>query len=118
MPRTLLESHKHPTLPRLSLDKRADSRYWQARTFLDGKVRLKSTKTDELTTAFRLAEEWYRRELRASIAAERAHPIDKMGRTPTVGDLFQHYRNTLSKPKREQADMRWLAAGLFWRAMP
>jgi hypothetical protein len=37
MARTLLESHPHPKYPRLTLDLRADSKFYQARIFLDSK---------------------------------------------------------------------------------
>jgi integrase len=118
MGRLLLESHRHPKLPRLTLDLRADSRYWQARTFLDGKVRLKSTKVESLPAAFRVAEAWYRQELRASIAVAREHPLDRLASTPTIGELYASYRTMLTKARRAYCDTKWGAVAPFWRAVP
>jgi hypothetical protein len=117
MGRTLLESHRHPKLPRLALDLRADSRYWQARTFLDGKVRLKSTKVETLPAALRIAEDWYKHELRASITEAREHPLDRLATTPTIGELYANYRTTLTKARRAYCDTKWGAVGPFWRAV-
>jgi hypothetical protein len=65
--RTLLETHKHPDYPRLLIDLRADSRFYQARVYLDGKQQQWSTKTDQLKTAFKLAEDDYKKRLRSSV---------------------------------------------------
>lgn len=118
MGRMLLESHRHPKLPRLTLDLRADSRYWQARTYLDGKVRLKSTKVETLPAAFKVAEDWYKRELRASVAAAREHPLDRLASTPTIGELYANYRTTLTKARRAYCDTKWGAVAPYWRAVP
>jgi integrase len=118
MSRVLLESHVHPKLPRLYLDLRAISRYWYARTYLDGKVRLKSTKVESLPAAFRVAEAWYRQELRASVVAAREHPLDRLASTPTIGELYASYRTTLAKARRTYCDTKWGAVASFWRAVP
>lgn len=117
MAQTLLESHKHPKYPRLSLDLRADSRFYQARTYLDGKVRLKSTKTIELPTAFKIAEVWYKVQLRASVSEGRQHPLDKLTTDPTLAELFANYRLTLQPHRRDYVDIKWGAINYFWRVL-
>ncbi len=117
MARTLLETHKHPQYPRLALDLRADSRFYQARTYLDGKVWLKSTKTGALPTAFKIAEVWYKAQLKASVSEARQHPLDKLTTDPTIGELFANYRLTLPKHRREYVDIKWGAIGYYWRAI-
>jgi hypothetical protein len=63
VPKTkVLEQYPHPKYPRLIIDRRTNSRFYQARTFLDGKLKQKSTKSDHLPTAFKLGEDWYKRE--------------------------------------------------------
>ena len=107
MARVLLEQHKHPAFPRLTLQLRSNSRFYQAVTFLDGKKHLKSMKTEKLPTAFKLGETWYRNLVRASIQDAKRHPIDRLATDPTIGELFASYRTTLTASKREYADMKW-----------
>src|SRR4051794_31206053 len=107
MARLLRETHKHPKYPRLSLDLRADSRFYQARTYLDGKVRLKTTQTHVLTTAFKVAEEWYRGELRSSVQFGKQHPAKRMTTDPTVAEVYSAYLTDLEKRKRPEAKKRW-----------
>ena len=115
----LQETHKHPKYPRLSLDLRADSRFYQARTYLDGKVRLKSTKAtkSQLPTAFRVAEAWYKAQLKASVTEGRQHPLDKLTTDPTIAELFTNYRLTLAPHRRDYVDIKWGAIGDFWRTL-
>jgi hypothetical protein len=117
MPHTLLETHRHPKYPRLALDLRADSRFYQARTYLDGKVRLKSTKTEALPAALKIAEDWYRRELRASVAFGKQHPIARLTTDPTVAEMFASYRGELEKRRRPEADKRWSPIADYWRTL-
>lgn len=102
MGRVLLETHRHPSYPRLALDLRADSRFYQARTYVDGRVKLKSTKTDVLPTAFRVAEDWYRRELKASVEASREHPIARLTTDPTMAEQFRSYVDEIEVRKRPE----------------
>jgi hypothetical protein len=104
--------------PRLSIDKRTNSRFYQARTFVDGKTVLKSTKTTALPTAFMLAEDWYKRLLRGSVAFGRQHPLDKLNSNPTFAEAFGSYRSTLrTDDKRAYADMKWGPISKFWRTI-
>lgn len=111
------ERHAHPKFSRLSIQLRSDSRFYQAVTFLDGKLRQKSLKTRELPAAFKLGEEWYRRQLRASVEIGRQHPIERLTNNPVVGELFASYRSTLDQKRRADADKRWSPIQEFWRPL-
>jgi hypothetical protein len=65
---------------------------YQARTFLDGKQLQKSMKTDNLKTAFKLAEDWYRKLLRSSVQVGKKHL--STGSDPTIADLFKSSKQT------------------------
>lgn len=118
MPKTkVLEQHQHPKYPRLTVDLRSNSRFYQARTFLDGKLTQKSTKTTSLTTAFKLAEEWYRRLIRSSEAYGMSHPVGKVTKDPTVAEVFSNYRSDLNTKKRAYADKKWSPIAAFWKSL-
>jgi hypothetical protein len=53
----ILEQHKHPKFPRLTLQLRSTSAFYQALAFVDGRKHQKSMRTEELTTALKLAQE-------------------------------------------------------------
>ena len=57
---SILEQHEHPKYPRLKIQLRRRSRYYQALTFLDGRMWQTSLKTTALETAFKLGEGWYK----------------------------------------------------------
>ena len=65
---SILEQYEHPKYLRLKIQLRQRSRFYQAVTFLDGRKVHTTLKTDDLETAFKLGEAWYKRLLRASIA--------------------------------------------------
>jgi hypothetical protein len=116
MSRIIEQTHRHPKYARLYLDKRSNSRFYQGRTFLDGKVKLCSTKSDHLPTALKLAEDWYKRLLRSSVTFGRKHPIDKLTSKKTFGEAFSSYRATLpTEDKKVYADMKWGPMSEFWR---
>jgi integrase len=117
MGRMLLESHKHPKYPRLTLDLRADSRFYQARTFVDGKQVSKSTKTPHLKTALKLAEDYYKKLLRSSVEFGKQHPIQKLTSDPTLSELFTSYKSSLEVKKRPEAAKRWGPIQEFWRTL-
>ena len=50
----IVESHKHSRYPRLTLQLRDTSKYWQALTFIDGKKTQKSLKVTSLKAAYRV----------------------------------------------------------------
>lgn len=55
----VLERIKHPKNSRLYLERRRNSRFWQARCYFARRCRLVSTKTKDLAAAFTRAEAWY-----------------------------------------------------------
>lgn len=114
---TLLEAHPHPKYPRLQVQLRRRSKFYQALTFIDGRKVQKSLKTDRLSTALKLGEEWYKTLLRTSVSEGRRHPIDKLTTDPTIGDLFAAYRVTLPTHRRAYVDTKWGAMTAFWRGV-
>ncbi len=112
MSRVLLESHKHPQIPRLTLDRRADSPFYQARAFVDGKQRGTSTKTDDIRTAFRIAESWYRQQMRTKPTV-----LDKLGLDPVIGDVQRAYLDTLTGAPRKEAAKRWSPIKGYWETV-
>src|SRR5262245_63148245 len=102
----VLERYPHPKYPRLTLQQRSSSRFYQAVTFIDGKLRQTSTRSDHLPTAFKLGEDWYRKLVKASLASAREHPLDVLAADALVADVYRSYLSTLSKPRQEQASMR------------
>lgn len=116
MAKHILETHTHPKYPRLNIRLRDRSRFYQGVVFLDGSKRYQSLKTDKLATAFKLAEDWYRKLLRSSVAEAREHPIDKLATDPTIAELFSSYRLTLPPKKRAYADQKWGPMAEFWRS--
>jgi hypothetical protein len=96
MAKIILDRHPHPKYPRLTLQRRSNSKYYQAVVFLDGKMRQKSTHTVALSTAFKLGEEWYKREIRASVRFGKQHPIAQLTSDPTMMELFRGYEAELA----------------------
>jgi hypothetical protein len=112
---SIIEQHQHPKYPRLSVQLRQKSRFYQGLTFLDGRKVQKSLKTDQLLTAFKLGEDWYKKLLRASVTDGRQHPIDRLATNPTVAEIFKSYFSSLEKRKRPEASKRWGPIADFWR---
>jgi len=109
----VLETHRHPKIPKLRLERRSSSRYWQARVYADGRIHQKSTEHPELRSALRIAESWYRDLLGSTRALS---PL--AGAQDTMGQLFQQYKATLPTPgKRAQAAMRWGPIRQFWQVI-
>jgi integrase len=108
----LKEVHRHPKFNGLSLDLRHDSPFYQARAFINGRQLAKSTKTDDIRTAFRVAESWYRQQLRAT--PKKHHPLDKLGLDPTVGDVQRAYADALDRTRKAEAQKRWGPIKSFW----
>jgi hypothetical protein len=116
MPTKILENHVHPKHSRLYVQLRSNSKVYQALTFLDGKKRQKALKkTTRLTTAFKLAEEWYQDLCRASVSVGRRHPLERLAVEPLLSELFTSYKAALDSPKkRGYAAMKWSAMKDFW----
>jgi integrase len=115
MSKTILESHKHPKYPRLYIQLRQRSRFYQSVVFLDDRKQQKSLQTDQLATAFKLGEQWYRKMLRASVADARQHPFDRLATDATMAELFSSFRLPLLPKKRAYVDQKWSAIAEFWR---
>jgi hypothetical protein len=115
MPSSTVERHPHPKYERLYVIRRSRSKFWYAETFLDGRKVRKSLKTSPLPTAFKLAEDWYRRELRASVQFGRQHPIERLTSDPVLGELFVSYTKSLDKPQRAEADKQPSASAIVLR---
>src|SRR2546421_262561 len=116
MATTVSERHPHPKYPRLTVQRRSNSKFYQAVTYLDGKMRQVSTKTTHLPTAFKLAEDWYKRQVRASVAFGRQHPVEQLTTDPTMAELYGSYKAELEKPQQAYASMKWGPIADFWRA--
>jgi hypothetical protein len=117
MSKTLIAArYPHPKFPRLSVQMRSNSRFYQAVTFIDGKLVQWSTKTPDLPLALKLSEDWYRRTCRASATFGNAHPFAKLTNDPTLAELFTSYCATQEPRKQAYARMRWSPIAPFWRA--
>lgn len=103
------ESHAHPKFDRLTVDLRTKSKYFQARTFHDGRLHQKSTKTTALSTALRLAAEWYLKLIKAD---RPVHP--RVEKDSTVAEMFASYRKHLEGSSKAYADMKWRPIREFW----
>lgn len=111
------ERHIHPKFPRLQIQLRKGSRFYQAWTTLDGRKPMKSLKTAQLSTALKLAEEWYRVLLRSSVSIGRQHPIEKLTTDPTIAELWSQYSARLRGNQLTYARWRWEAIQHFWRTV-
>ncbi len=111
----VLERYPHPQFKRLTVQLRNNSRFFQAATFIDKQLQ-KSLKTTHLPTAFKLAADWYKRELRASAARDRQHPYQRLTADPTMGELFREFVSGLSESRQRYANMKWGPISDFWKA--
>lgn len=115
MKHRISETHKHPRFPRLVVDLRSKSRFYQARTFLDGKLYQHSTKSESLTTALKLAEEWYRALLRSVEAESREHPV--LSVNPNMTEVFRMYASSerlKTVAAHSYAKQKWSPIHHFW----
>lgn len=113
-----VEQHVHPSYNRLVVLRRNTSRFYHCRTYLNRALIQHSLKTDELTLALKLAEEWYKRQLRASLQQQKAHPISSVTRSTLISELFVAYVKSLRNEKHVvQAEMRWGPIQPFWRTI-
>jgi integrase len=117
MGNTLIETSTHPKYPRLSLDLRTDSPFYQARIYLDGKQRQWSTKAKTLAGAQKVSEEWYRKQLRESDLKQREHPLEEVTQDTLITELYQSYASTLNERQQVWADWRWGPIRGFWGSL-
>lgn len=109
MKHRVLEQHVHPKYPRLVIDLRSKSKFYQARTFLDGRLLQHSTRTPQLTTALRLAAEWYQSLRRG----QKQHP--RITADSSFADLFPSYKAARAKKaQRAYAHQKWTPIRHFW----
>jgi hypothetical protein len=108
-----VEQHTHPSWDRLAIIRRNTSRFYHCRTYLDGRLVQHSLRTDKLTLALKLAEEWYLVQLRASRAKEKEHPHEQ-AELPILAELFQNYSAELTTVQMKEAKMRWSPIQGFW----
>jgi hypothetical protein len=111
------ERHEHPDHPELYVFQRPRSRFYYAETCVDGRKDRRSLKTDRLSTALKLASEWFRALQRATAAQDKDRRIDRLSSEPTLGELFASWRASLPASKRPYHDTKWGAVGPFWRAV-
>jgi len=112
------ERYRHPDFPRLTIFRRAElSQFYTGQIFLDGKLKQTSLKTPDPKLALRLAAEWYKRELRASVSVGRKHPFQRLGSDPVLSELFSSYRSTLGESQQREATKRWGPIQHFWRTL-
>jgi integrase len=117
MANSVTERHRHPQFPRLRIELRSSSRYYQAVTQIDGRLRQSSLKVTQLETALRLAEDWYRRELRASVEFGQQHPYARLTADPTMAELFASYRQSMpTEQRRVYVKAKWSPIAPFWRS--
>ena len=105
----------HPDYPRLYLFQRTSSRFYQAQTYLDGKLKQESLKTPDTKLALKLSVEWYKQQLRASVDYGHKHPYDKAA-DPILAEIFTSYLTTLGEKQKKEAKKRWGPIQHFWRA--
>ena len=109
----LVEQHTHPQHPRLYVQQRSDSRWLQAVAFVGGQKKQFSTRSQHLPTAFRLAEDWYKRQLRVVAGEEkRKDPLS----IPIMEELFEQWKLELSPALRKYKQTKWGAIARFWEA--
>ncbi len=109
----LIEQHTHPSHPRLYVQLRDDSKWLQAVAFIDGRKQQHSTRTQHLPTAYRLAEDWYTRQLRVARGEEkRREPLS----IPLMEELHLGRLLELSEKRRGWAEMKWGPIARFWEA--
>lgn len=114
----MLEQYSHPKYPRLVVLRHHRSRFYQSRTYLNGALIQHSLKTEELTLALKLAEEWYRKQLRASLQTQKDHPLAAVTRSTLMSELFAVYvRSLRSEAHVADAEKRWGPIQTFWRTL-
>lgn len=113
------EQFAHPEYPRLTILRRLEggnaSKFFHARIYLDGKLRQHSLKTVDTKLALKLAADWYKVELRASVSFGRKHPLERLTQDPVLAELFASYRQTLAEKQQAEALKRWGPIQHFWR---
>lgn len=110
------ERYHHPEFPRLTILRR-NSKFYHSQIYIDGKLKQSSLKTTDPKLALRLAADWYKRELRASVSFGNQHPIKRVTTDPVLGEVFASYRATLLEKQRTEATKRWGPIQHYWRTL-
>ena len=106
-----LETHIHKKYPRLTLVLPSDTKNFLARTYFKGRLRYKSTKSDKLVTAFRIAAEWYETLLASDAKTARQHPAPK----GAMSDAHEAFLTTRTGGQRVESISRWTSSTRdFW----
>jgi hypothetical protein len=111
MAHRLTEKHRSAKFPSLWLEKRSSSKYWQARAWIDGKIQQKSTEHDDVRTALKIAEGWFK-DLARSVDRS---PAALLAKAETMGQLFLQFKASLPPKHREELEMRWGPIKDFWQ---
>jgi hypothetical protein len=100
--------------PRVYLQERSNSKFLQALTFLNGKKRQKSMGTEDLGTAEKAAEKWFK-DLKRT---EQGEAIARLGEVPTMGQLYDSWeKESMSSKKLAWIQMKWSPIKEFWRTI-
>lgn len=113
MSKTVAFNEPHPKYPRLKIQLRSKSKFYQAWTFHDGRPQQHSTKTTSLQSAFKIGGEWYLKILRSK---RPAHP--RVATDASCAEIYAAYKNKLESKKRFYAEMKWRPIREFWGEIP
>jgi site-specific recombinase XerD len=103
------ERHTHPVHDRLKIELRNKSRFYQACTYFDGRIRQHSTRTSSLTTALKLGDEWYRK-----LIGNKRPPHPRVAADASCAEIYGAYKLTLDPKPRSYAEMKWRPIQEFW----
>jgi hypothetical protein len=112
------ERERHPVPDRkgVYVFLRPRSSFYQAETFIDGRKARKSLRTDRLPTAFKLAIDWHKRLLKEARATP-SRKLDRLASNPTLAELYESWRLTLTESKDTYAAAKWNPIEPYWRTI-
>jgi integrase len=111
----ILEQHVHPKFPRLTIDRRSNSPFYQARAFIKGRLMQRSMRTRSIAEAMQLAAQWYLSAESADNATVKR--VSAMPKGMTMGDLFIEFRKLAEPAKRRYFNMKWWPIEKFWKSI-
>ena len=105
------EQHTHPNFPRLAVLLPSTTKNYLARTYLNGRLRYQSTKTDRLPTAFSIAAKWYSALIDTDAKDARKHPAPEN----TMAQAHEAFLATRTGSKLLGSTKAWnLSVEDFW----